>query len=125
MAAQTWPEWLSGLLSGLWPRVPPRPGSHEARLEEMRASALLNKELRKPAGQRDEELVHKLRVERNKLGLENAQVSSSGGWRGSGGRVEARCFAHKVPFFHHMHCVERTPATLPTLHAGREAQVQV
>ncbi|PRW51170.1 E3 ubiquitin- ligase RNF213-like [Chlorella sorokiniana] len=75
MAAQSWAEWLSGLVSGLWPRLTPQPGSHEARLEEMRVSALLDKELRKPAGQRDEELVHKLRVERRKLGLANAQAS--------------------------------------------------
>ncbi len=74
MAAQTWPEWLAGLLSGLWPRLPPRPGSHEAYLEEVRAGALLNKELRKPEGQRDEELVHRLRVEYRSLQLKNVQV---------------------------------------------------
>ena len=91
MAAQGWSEWLSGLLSSLWPRLPPRPGSHEARLEQMRLTALLDKELRKPAGQRDEELAHKLRVETRKLGLENAKVSSGGGSGGGRGRVEARC----------------------------------
>ena len=89
MAAQGWSEWLSGLLSGLWPRLPLPPGSHEACLEEMRVSALLDKERRKPAGQRDEELVHKLRVERYTLGLANAQVGDSGGG-GGGGWVEAR-----------------------------------
>ena len=77
MAAQGWSEWLSGLLSGLWPRLPPQPGSHEARLEEMRVSALLHKELRKPAGQGDAELVHKLSVERYTLGLANAQVGTA------------------------------------------------
>ncbi|PRW51065.1 hypothetical protein C2E21_5492 [Chlorella sorokiniana] len=74
MAAQSWAEWLSGLVSGLWPRLPPQPGSHEAHLEEKRVSALLGKELRKPAGQRDEELVHKLYVETCTLGLANAQA---------------------------------------------------
>ena len=77
MASQTWPEWLSGLLSGLWPRLPPEPGSHEAFLEETRAGARLNKELCKPAGQRDEELVHKLRVEFRTLALANAQVGAA------------------------------------------------
>ena len=35
MAAQTWSQWLQGLLSGL--RPPPQPGSHEATLEQLRA----------------------------------------------------------------------------------------
>ena len=74
MAAQGWSEWLSGLLSSLRPRLPPAPGSHEARLEELRLSALLDKELRKPAGQRDEELVRRLRMDMLRLGLASAQV---------------------------------------------------
>lgn len=36
--------------------------------------ALLTKELRKPAAQRDEELVHKLRVHHRQLELKNAEV---------------------------------------------------
>ena len=102
MAAQGWSEWLSGLLSSLWPRLPPPPGSHEARLEEMRVSALFDKEMRKPAGQRDEELVHKLRVERYTLGLANAQVGNGGG---GGGWVEARFGTlAQDSLFHHMCC---------------------
>ena len=77
MAAETWPEWLSGLWSGLWARPPPPPGSHKAFVEELRLSALVDKELRKPVGQRDEELVRKLRVERFTLGVENAQVGTA------------------------------------------------
>lgn len=73
MAAQSWAEWFRGL----WPRLPPTPGSHEARLEELRVFAQLDREARKPVGQRDEELVHKLSMERRKLGLENAQVCCS------------------------------------------------
>jgi hypothetical protein len=75
MAAQSWAEWLSGLVSGLWPRLPPEPGSREALLEQTRLGALLDKELRKPVGQRDEELVHELRLETRKLALKNAQAA--------------------------------------------------
>ncbi|KAI7838444.1 hypothetical protein COHA_007707 [Chlorella ohadii] len=75
MAAQSWPEWLSGLLSSIWPQRPPAPGSHEAHLESLRVGALLTKELRKPAAQRDEELVHKLRVHHRQLELKNAEAS--------------------------------------------------
>jgi hypothetical protein len=74
MAAQSWAEWLSGLVSGLWPRLPLEPGSREAILEQKRLGALLDKELRKPVGQRDEELVHELRLETRKLALKNAQA---------------------------------------------------
>ena len=69
-----WRPSGSGLLSGLWPRLPPAPGTHEAHLEQTRLGALLDQELRKPAGQRDEELVHKLRVDYRTLQLQNAQV---------------------------------------------------
>ena len=114
MAAQTWPEWLSGLLSRLWPRLPPRPGSHEARLEELRVHALLNKELRKPAGQRDEELVHKLRVETLKRGLENAKVSGGDGWwrPGCGSMLVGPCFIRCIaPNLHLPPCPLHMQAT--------------
>ena len=106
MAAQTWPEWLSGLWARL--RPPPPPGSHEAFLQELRLSALLDKELHKPAGQRDEELVHKLRVERYTLGLENSQVGAAAAAAApAAGRVEAQCWdwatlGHRLPLFHHV-----------------------
>ncbi|PSC71195.1 hypothetical protein C2E20_5510 [Micractinium conductrix] len=54
-----WVEWLAGLVSGL---LPPAPGTHEAVLEEYRAGGQLRKELDKPPGQQDEELVHRLRL---------------------------------------------------------------
>ena len=126
MAAQGWSEWLSGLLSGLWPRLPPQPGSHEAFLEEMRVSALLDKEKRKPAGQRDEELVHKLRVERYTLGLANAQVGTAAAAAGlSRGLVPDRqpC-ALGIPCFIRR-SISICTCHLPTSHAGLEAPVQV
>ncbi len=63
--------WLSRLVEGFWSLVP---GTHEAVLEERRAGALLNKELHKPPGQRDEERVHRLRVDYRTRQLQNLQV---------------------------------------------------
>ena len=106
MAAQSWAEWLSGLVSGLWPRLAPSPGTHEAQVEELRVSALLDKELRKPVGQRDEELVHKLRVERCKLGFKNAKVSAPPPppppAAESNGRLGQAPFCTLVPLFNQM-----------------------
>lgn len=72
-ASPPWFSWLAGLVSSVW-SGPPAPGTHEAGLEERRAGALLSKELRKPAGQRDEELVHALRVKYRSIQLRNLQV---------------------------------------------------
>ena len=63
--------WLSRLVAGFMPVVP---GTHEAVLEERRAGALLNKELAKPPGERDEERVHRLRVDYRRRQLRNLQV---------------------------------------------------
>ncbi|KAL4447526.1 hypothetical protein ABPG75_004745 [Micractinium tetrahymenae] len=68
-----WFGWLGGLVSGLV-SSPPAPGTHEATLEELRVGALLNKEALKPAEQRDEERVHKLRVEYRQRQLANTQA---------------------------------------------------
>ena len=48
------------------------------------AGALLNKELDKPAGQRDEELVWKLRIDYRTIKLKNTQV---GGGRAAAARI--------------------------------------
>lgn len=74
----TWRGWLSGLLSGILANemFAPAPGTHEALLEETRLSALLNKELRKPPGQGDAELVHTLRVAYRKCQLKNLQAKA-------------------------------------------------
>lgn len=64
-----WFEWLD------LPQPPrPAPGTHEARLEELRVGALLKKELAKPAGQRDEALVWRLRVDVHERHLANAKA---------------------------------------------------
>lgn len=63
--------WLAGLVSGLWA---PTPGTHESFLEEWRLGALLEKEFMKPPGQRDEELIHRLRVHHARTQLGNAKV---------------------------------------------------
>lgn len=73
-APQSWFDWLSRLFSGLSAPRPPEPGSHEADLEEIRLSALLEQERRKPEGERDEELVHRLTVDWRRTQLENARV---------------------------------------------------
>lgn len=67
-------QWLVGLASGRFPWET-LPGTHAARLEEKKLGALLTKELRKPPGQRDEELAHKLRLDYNCKQLENAAVN--------------------------------------------------
>ncbi|KAI7845009.1 hypothetical protein COHA_001375 [Chlorella ohadii] len=68
-----WFEWLAELLD--LPQPPrPAPGTHEARLEELRVGALLKKELAKPAGQRDEALVWRLRVDVHERHLANAKA---------------------------------------------------
>lgn len=74
MAGSAWLGWLSGLVSGLswWPEA--APGTHQARLEEQRLGALLEKEKRKPPGQRDAELEHALRVDYRRRQLQNLQV---------------------------------------------------
>ncbi len=64
-------SWLAGLWKSLWA---PAPGTPEARLEEKRVGALLDKELAQPPGQRDEERVRQLRMEHTKLLLGNYQV---------------------------------------------------
>ncbi|PSC75789.1 hypothetical protein C2E20_1529 [Micractinium conductrix] len=54
------------------------PGArHEADLEEYRVGALVRKEHSKPPGQRDEELVHTLRVRFFKLQLANAKARAA------------------------------------------------
>ena len=68
-----WFSRLAGIVAGAL-SLPPAPGSHEALLEENRAGARLDKENRKPAGQRDDELVHNLRVEYRSIQLRNLQV---------------------------------------------------
>ncbi|KAI7837202.1 hypothetical protein COHA_008993 [Chlorella ohadii] len=67
-----WFEWLVELLDLQPPR--PTPGTEAARLEEMRVAALLDKEVAKPAGQRDEELEWGLRLEVHKTRLANAEA---------------------------------------------------
>ena len=67
----TWSEWLAGLWNTLFP---PDPGSKAARLEEKRLDGLLAREKAKPPGQRDEERIHRLRVELLRLRLWNMQV---------------------------------------------------
>ena len=88
-ASQPWFGWLSGLLSGMWPK--PAPDTHGAWLEEVRASALLDKELRKPRALRDDELVRELRVDYGTHQLRNLQVRPAGASvrGGGGGPVEA------------------------------------
>lgn len=73
-ASTTWLEWLAQLVSGL--RAPPAPGTHEAKLEQLRVGALYRKELCKPPGQRDEELTFKLCAEFYKLQLANVKASA-------------------------------------------------
>ena len=68
-----WFEWLVELLDLQPPR--PTPGTEAARSEEMRLGALLDKEVAKPAGQRDEELEWGLRLEVHKTRLANAKAS--------------------------------------------------
>jgi len=70
-----WFEWLVELLDLQPPR--PTPGTDAARLEEMRVGALLDKEVAKPAGQRDEELEWSLRLDVHKMRLANAKASAS------------------------------------------------
>ena len=73
MAAPTsWRDWLAGLWNNM--RGPPNPGTPEARLEELRVGALLNKEAAKPPGERDEERIHQLELEYTTLMLENVEV---------------------------------------------------
>ncbi|PSC74819.1 hypothetical protein C2E20_1776 [Micractinium conductrix] len=73
MSGSLWLEWLSGVArsSGWWGPVP---GTHQSRLEAMRLGALLAKEQKKPPGQRDEERVHRLRVQYRERQLWNAQA---------------------------------------------------
>ena len=71
-----WFQRLVDLVSGLW-SGPPAPGSHEAVLEEQRAGAVLEKESAKPPGERDEELLHTLRVSYRRCQLQNLQVRSA------------------------------------------------
>ncbi len=73
-----WFAWLYGLVSGLWSPLPV-PGSHEAGLEEHRVGARLDRERRKPPGQRDEELIHTLRLDYRRRQLANLEVRSGGG----------------------------------------------
>ncbi|KAI7836811.1 hypothetical protein COHA_009355 [Chlorella ohadii] len=68
-----WFAWLSGLVSGLWSPAPV-PGSHEAGLEEHRVGARLDRERRKPPGQRDEELIHALRLDYRRRQLANLEA---------------------------------------------------
>ena len=77
-----WVEWLAGLVSGL---LPPAPGTHEAVLEEYRAGGQLRKELDKPPGQQDEELVHRLRLRYRTHQMRNVRVRR--GPRGLAGAV--------------------------------------
>ncbi|PSC73258.1 f-box and wd40 domain [Micractinium conductrix] len=70
----TWLKWLAGLFSSLKPA--PAPGTHESYLEELRVGGLLDKERRKPPGQRDEELVHALRVDYRRRQLKNRQAKA-------------------------------------------------
>lgn len=73
--SSAWFGWAAGLVSGLW-ASPPAPGTHDGRLEETRVGALLHKEREKPEGERDEELVHTLRVTYRKLQLANLQADA-------------------------------------------------
>ena len=66
---ETWSEWLAGLWNTL---VPPDPGSKAAKLEEKRLDGLLAREKAKPPGQRDEERIHRLRVELLAQAVEHA-----------------------------------------------------
>lgn len=96
MSGSLWLEWLSGVArsSGWWGPVP---GTHQSRLEAMRLGALLAKEQNKPPGQRDEERVHRLRVQYRERQLWNAQVGlgAGGGRRAAvtGGRRRAAAAA--------------------------------
>ncbi|KAI7837610.1 hypothetical protein COHA_008536 [Chlorella ohadii] len=72
-----WFAWLSGLVSGLWSPAPV-PGSHEAGLEEHRVGARLDRERRKPPGQRDEELIHALRLDYRRRQLANLEAKVAG-----------------------------------------------
>lgn len=68
----TWLAWLSEKFT--FPPNPPEPGTRNALLEQKRVGGQLNPEACKPPGERDEELVHKLRVEYRTWGLANAQA---------------------------------------------------
>ena len=87
--SSTWFWWLNGLVTAVLGPAVPAPGTHEARLEEMRVGALLTNEACKPAGQRDEELVHRLKVDYRQRQLANARVGVKDGRRTAGGARRA------------------------------------
>ena len=129
--SSTWFGWLDGLVTAVFVPAAPAPGSHEARLELLRVGALLDKEACKPAGQRDDELLYRLKVEYRKRQLATSQVSwqQAAGGRGCVGRLggsassvpsvastgcaalAVRCPAHTVP----LRAASRVPTYVPAL----------
>ncbi len=90
-AMATWSEWLAGLWKSL---RAPAPGTPEAYLEAKRVGAMLDKEVAKPPGQRDEERVRQLRMEHTKLLLGNYQVRR---WRQRHGARGCRWVERALP----------------------------
>ena len=114
----TWLKWLAGLFSSLKPA--PAPGTHESYLEELRVGGLLDKERRKPPGQRDEELVHALRVDYHRRQLKNRQVRACRRRVGGGSVLQAEGWRCRVGAVRSPHQKQRacTPLScIDELHA--------